>query len=60
MGELQQPRNKTDPPVRQTANNFKSFANRNKSIIRNNLGMCKGSEFTLIKNFKNTVMDLTV
>ena len=30
------------------ANNCKSFANRSKSIIRNNLGLCKRSEMYLI------------
>ena len=51
LGELQQARNKNDPPFRWTiliANNSKSFANESKSIIRNNLGLCKRSEIYLI------------
>ena len=34
------------------ANNSKSFANRSKSIIRNNLGLCKHFEIYLIQNFR--------
>ena len=57
MGELQQPRNKNDPPFRQTmitviANNYKSSANGSKSIIRKNLGSNKRSEINLIQNFE--------
>ena len=51
MGELQQPRNKNDPPFNELwfiANDSKSFANKSKSIIRNNLGMCKHFEIYLI------------
>ena len=33
------------------ANNSKSFANGSKSIIRNNLGLCKHFEIYLIQNF---------
>ena len=40
------------------ANNSKSFANRSKSIIRNNLGLCKGFEIHLSRTFKNFVIDL--
>ena len=50
MGELQQPRNKNDPLLRQTmtANNFKSFANESRSVIRNNLGLCICPEIYLV------------
>ena len=52
MGELQQPRNKNDPPFRRTMinwyNNSKNFAKGSKSIIRNNLGLCKHFEIYLI------------
>ena len=44
MGELQQQRNKNDFYFRQLqliATNSRSFANESKSIIRNNLGLCK-------------------
>ena len=34
------------------ANNSKSFANRSKPIIRNNLGLCKHFEIYLIQNFR--------
>ena len=34
--------------------NSKSFVNRNKSIIRNNLRLCKCSEIYLFRTFKNT------
>ena len=34
------------------ANNSKGFAKGSKSIIRNNLGVCKRSEIYLIKNFQ--------
>ena len=34
--------------LRSVANNSKSFASRSKSIIRNNLGLCKHSEIYLI------------
>ena len=47
MGELQQMRNKNDPPFRWTwliANNSKNFANESESIKRNNLGLWKHSE----------------
>ena len=49
MEELHQPRKKHDPPFRQTMiNKFKKFANGSKSIIRNNLGLCKCSEIYII------------
>ena len=35
-----------------TANNFKSFANGSKTIIRNNLGLCKHFEIYLFWNFQ--------
>ena len=48
MGELQQPRNKIDPLFRQAMiNSSNSFANRSKTIIRNNLGLFKCSEIYL-------------
>ena len=34
------------------ANNSKSFANRSKPIIRNNLGLCKHFKIYLIQNFR--------
>ena len=34
------------------ANNSKSFVNRSKSIIRNNLGLCKHFEICLIRTWK--------
>ena len=54
MGELQQQRNKTDPLSDELwliANNSKSFVKGSKSIIRNNLHLCKGSEIYLVWNF---------
>ena len=42
------------------ANNSKSFANGNKSIMRNNLGLCKCSEIYLFRTFKSIVMNLMV
>ena len=51
MGELRQLRNINDPTFRQfrlIANNSKSFANGSKSIMRNNLALCKSSEIYLI------------
>ena len=53
MGELQQPRNKIDPLFRQAMiNSSNSFANRSKTIIRNNLGLFKCSEIYLTQNFQ--------
>ena len=46
MGELQQPMNKM---IFKSFNNSKSFANGSKSIIRNNLGLCKHSEINDIQ-----------
>ena len=46
--------------LRLTVNNSKSFANKSKSIIRNNVGLCNRSKIQLIKTFKNIVMDLMV
>ena len=66
MGELQQPMNQDDPPIRRTmiANNSKSFANGSKSLIRNNLGLYKHSDIYLIWNICmdhwNISMDLIV
>ena len=34
------------------ANKSKSFTNRGKSIIRNNLGLCEHTEIRLILNFQ--------
>ena len=52
---------KNNPPFRQTMiNNSHSFANRSKSITRNNLGLCKHSEIYLFRTFKNIAMDLMV
>ena len=34
------------------ANNSKNFGNTSKSIIKNNLGLCKNSEIYLIYNFQ--------
>ena len=46
MGELQQAKNKNDPPFRWTMINCsKSFTNGSKSIIRNHLGLYKCSEY---------------
>ena len=56
MGELQLPKSKNDPLF---SNNSKSFANRYKLIIRNNLDLCKLSEIYL-RTFKNIVIDLIV
>ena len=41
------------------ANNSKSFANRNKSVIRNDLGLYKCFDIYL-RTFKNIIMDLMV
>ena len=60
MGELQQPRNKNDPPFRRIANNSKSFANGSKSVIRNNVVCVSSLKFALIKTFKNIGMELMV
>ena len=56
MGEIQLPKSKNDPLF---SNNSKSFANRYKLIIRNNLDLCKLSEIYL-RTFKNIVIDLIV
>ena len=52
MGEFQHPSNKKDLLFKlwSIANNSKSFAIGNKSIIRNNLGLSKHSETNLIEN----------
>ena len=42
------------------ANNSKSFVNGNKSMIRNNLGLCKYSEIYLILNFQKHSHDLII
>ena len=42
------------------ANHAKSLANLSKTIIRNNLGFCNHSEFTLSRTFKNIATDLMV
>ena len=42
------------------SNNSKSFANRSKLIIRNNLNWGSTLKFTLFRTFRNIVMDLMV
>ena len=57
MGELQQPRNKMIPLLDELwliANNSKSFVNKSKSIITNNLDLRKSSEIYLILELSKT------
>ena len=51
MEELKQWGNKNDPSSKELwliANNYKSFANGSKAIIRNNLSLCNHSKIYLI------------